>query len=207
MSTQTLSRGTKSLKNKSFKTSAATAKEVIVNRSSNSFLDHSVKAHSKSKAPSTKKTPPLKQWLGMSRSELDLIYKQAKPGNIPQGDTFGTAILAGGPLPRLFANAAKILAWQGKVFDLFPPNYNSGVVVNKVSPLGLKLIVAKTYLGESWMDGKETIIIDYSSTSLLASPIRDEMREVKPGLYLGKVWWGKTRILDFALETYEVAIR
>jgi len=51
------------------------------------------------------------------------------------------------------------------------------------------------------MDGKETIIIDYSQTSFVAKKIRDEIREVAPGIYLGKVWWGKTRILDFALNS------
>tara|TARA_R110001592_G_scaffold177076_2_gene417336 strand:+ start:149377 stop:150033 length:657 start_codon:yes stop_codon:yes gene_type:complete len=146
----------------------------------------------------------LDKWLSLPRKHLDEIYKHARPGELPQGDTRGTAILAGGPLPKLFAKAANLLAWQGKVFDLFAPDFNSGVVVNKVSPLGLNLIVAKTYRGASWMDGKETIIIDYSGTSLFAKQIRDEIREVEPGLYLGKVWWGKTRILDFALETHQV---
>jgi len=74
-------------------------------------------------------------------------------------------------------------------------------VVNKVTPAGLNLIVAKTYYDQSWMDGKPTIVIDYSSTSLVAGQIRDEIREVEPGLYLGKVWLGRRRILDFALET------
>lgn len=146
----------------------------------------------------------LSQWLSMSRTELDALYKKAKPGALPQGDTIGTAILAGGPFPKLFSKLAKQLAWQGKVFDLFAPDYNSGVLVNKVSPIGVSMIVAKVYRGASWMDGKETIIIDYSGTSLFARQIRDEIREVKPGLYLGKVWWGKTRVLDFALQAHQV---
>ncbi|WP_020405583.1 hypothetical protein [Hahella ganghwensis] len=143
----------------------------------------------------------LQRWLTLSREELDEIYKKARPGNIPQGDTQGTAILAGGPFPRLFARIARILAWQGKVFDLFKPNFDSGVLVNKVSPAGINLIAAKVYRDPSWMDGKDTIVIDYSKTSLFARQIRDEIREVEPGLYLGKVWWGNRRILDFALET------
>ena len=85
------------------------------------------------------------------------------------------------------------------MFDLFPPNQQNGILINKISAFSLTFIVAKVYKGASWMDGKETIIIDYSSTSFLAKKIRDEIREVEPGVYLGKVWWGKTRILDFAL--------
>lgn len=152
-------------------------------------------------AKQSKHQSTLDSWINMSRAELDKVYKGAKPGAMPQGNTRGTAILAGGPLPKLFSKAARAIAWQGKVFDVFSPDFNSGVVVNKILPVGLHSIVAKTYRGQSWMDGKDTIVIDYSDTSLFARQIRDEIREVEPGLYLGKVWWGKTRILDFALET------
>lgn len=145
----------------------------------------------------------INSWLAMSRSDLDALYRKAKPGPIPQGDTLGTAILAGGPFARVLAKLARSLAWQGKVFDLFGPSYDAGVVVNKVTPVGLNLIVAKVYRDKSWMDGEDTIVIDYSQTSLLARQIRDEIREISPGLYLGKVWFGKRRVLDFALETRE----
>jgi hypothetical protein len=74
------------------------------------------------------------------------------------------------------------------------------VLINKVTPLSLSFIVAKVYRGPSWLDGKQAIVIDYSKTSFVAARIRDEIREVEPGLYLGKVWWGRTRVLDFALS-------
>ncbi|MFE8072696.1 hypothetical protein QQM79_16685 [Marinobacteraceae bacterium S3BR75-40.1] len=143
----------------------------------------------------------VKEWLSLSREQLDKVYREARPGVIPQGDTQGTAIWAGGVLPGTFARLARRLAWQGKVFDLFPPTFEQGVLVNKILPFGLNTIVAKVYRGKSWLDDEDTIIIDYGRTSLLAHPIRDEIREVEPGLYLGKVWWGQRRVLDFALET------
>ena len=143
--------------------------------------------------------PVVKTWLTKSREDLDDIYRQAPPGEIPTGDTRGTAILAGSSWATTVALLARIFAWQGKVFDLFCPEGQSGVLVNKISTFGLKLIVAKVYRDKSWLDGKDTIVIDYSKTSLAARKIRDEIREVEPGVYLGKVWWGKKRILDFAL--------
>ena len=142
----------------------------------------------------------VRSWQRLSREELDDIYRKAPSGSLPQGDTRGTPIFAGWPSPRWLPAVARSLGWQGKVFDLLEPTRDAGVVVNKVTPLGLKLIVAKVYRGESWLDGKDTIIIDYSRTSMLARGIRDEIREIAPGLYLGKVWLGKRRILDFALE-------
>lgn len=141
-------------------------------------------------------------WLDKDRRELDAIYRAAAAGDIPSGETRGTAIVAGSFLSRWYARFARLFAWQGKVFDLFPPHRENGILINKISPLSLSFIVAKVYRDASWMDGNETIVIDYSKTSFFARKIRDEIREVEPGIYLGKVWWGRTRILDFAL-TYK----
>ncbi len=43
-------------------------------------------------------------------------------------------------------------------------------------------------------------MLDYSKTSLVAQWIRDEIREVAPGIYLGLVYWGKKKLIHFALE-------
>ncbi|MCW8108936.1 hypothetical protein OPS25_10570 [Alteromonas ponticola] len=145
----------------------------------------------------------IEYWLRLNREELDDIYISHSAGSLPHGDTQGTAIVAGSPRAKTFARFARALAWQGKVFDIFPPNFERGILINKVLPAGLGMIVAKVYRDKSWMDGKETIVIDYSSTSILAKKVRDEIREIEDGLYLGKVWWGKKRILDFALNSHK----
>jgi hypothetical protein len=144
--------------------------------------------------------PTIRTWLNKNRKELDEIYHNSEAGSIPTGDTHGTAILAGSVFAKFVAWFSRVFAWQGKVFDLFCPDHQSGVLLNKISPFSLRFIVAKVYRDKSWLDGQETIVIDYSGTSFLARAIRDEIREVEPGVYLGKVWWGKTRILDFALS-------
>ena len=138
-------------------------------------------------------------WLSKSVEELDEIYSNASPGDIPSGDTHGTAILAGSIFSKYVAFFVGLYVWQGKVFDLFCPRGDAGVLVNKITPFSLTFVVAKVYRDTSWLDGKDTIVIDYSSTSFFAKVIRDEIREIEPGVYLGKVWWKKKRILDFAL--------
>jgi hypothetical protein len=143
--------------------------------------------------------PIVRTWLRMSRKELDDIFRSAKAGAIPTGEMRGTAIVTGTSFSYPLALVARALAWQGKVFDIFaPPDH--GVLINKITPLSLSFIVAKVYRGGSWLDGNEAIVIDYSRTSFVAAKIRDEIREIQSGLYLGKVWWGRTRILDFALS-------
>lgn len=143
-------------------------------------------------------------WLDKSRDQLDEIYRGAAAGTIPSGDTRGTAIVTGSLFSKTLAGIARLFAWQGKIFDLFPPDQQNGILVNKITPFSLTFVVAKVYRDKSWMDGKETIVIDYSKTSFFAKAIRDEIREVEPGVYLGKVWWGKTRVLDFALTRHDL---
>ena len=147
--------------------------------------------------------PKVKKWLSMSRDELDEVYRNSEAGNIPRGNTRGTAIVAGSLLAKLYAAFARLFAWQGKVFDIFADDGTAGLLINKISFFSLTFVVAKVYRDTSWLDGKETIVIDYSTTSFFCKKIRDEIREVEPGVYLGKVWFGKTRILDFALTHKE----
>ena len=73
-------------------------------------------------------------WLRKSIEELDDIYRNADPGAIPEGDTHGTAILAGSVFSKMVAAGARLFAWQGKVFDLFSADRQSGILVNKITP-------------------------------------------------------------------------
>jgi hypothetical protein len=43
-------------------------------------------------------------------------------------------------------------------------------------------------------------VLDYSQTSLVAKHIRDEIRQIGPGMYLGVVYWDKNRTINFALQ-------
>ncbi len=87
------------------------------------------------------------------------------------------------------------LRLAGKVFDS-----KKGQLKNRILPFGLNAIIAKVYKGPSWLDGNECIVLDYSETSFAAHWIRDEIRQIGVGLYLGKVYWDRTRLIDFALK-------
>ena len=71
--------------------------------------------------------------------------------------------------------------WQGKVVE---PGQTSAV--NRF--FGIRIIRGKLYYGPSWMDGNPSIILDYSTTSLVYARYRDEFREVAPGLFLGLMY-------------------
>ncbi|MDM0110971.1 hypothetical protein QTI66_02370 [Variovorax sp. J22R133] len=138
----------------------------------------------------------VQQLLDMSQEQLDELFKASPPGDIPDGEAKGTAIVVPGThVSDSIAKIISVFGWQGKVFDA-----SKGELKNKVSAFGVEAIVAKVYKGESWLDGKECIVLDYSKTSLVAKWIRDEIRLIGPNFYLGKVYWGKTRLIDFCLE-------
>jgi hypothetical protein len=90
------------------------------------------------------------------------------------------------------------VAWKGKVFDA-----DRGELRNEISPLGVRAIRAKVYKAPSWFDGKDCIVLDYSHTSFVARRIRDEIREVSPGVFLGIVYWGRAKLINFALTFQE----
>ena len=134
--------------------------------------------------------------LGMSQDALDELFTKSSVGEIPDGEGEGTAIVA--PGTAYTENIAKFVshfAWQGKIFDA-----KKGVLKNRILPFGLNAIIAKVYKAPSWLDGKECIVLDYSDTSIVAQWIRDEIREIEPKLYLGKVYWDKKRLIDFVLK-------
>jgi len=136
------------------------------------------------------------QLLKMSQTQLDELFTNSATGEIPDGEAKGTAIVAPGTTyTQEIAEFINHFAWQGKTFDA-----KNGVLRNRILPLGFNAIIAKVYKAPSWLDGKECIVLDYSETSLVARWIRDEIRQIGPGLYLGKVYWDKKRLIDFALE-------
>ena len=136
------------------------------------------------------------QLLKMTPAQLDALFTSSPAGDIPDGDAKGTALIATGTKysPEI-AEFVNHFAWQGKVFDA-----KEGTLVNKVGVLGFKAIIAQVYKAPSWIDGKECIVLDYSKTSLVAHWIRDEIRNIGPRLYMGPVFWDKTRLIHFALQ-------
>ena len=141
-------------------------------------------------------TYDVQQLLSESQAQLDALFGQSPAGPIPDGEAKGTAIIAPGTQYSVeIAEVINHFAWQGKVFDA-----TKGVLSNRILSLGLNAIIARVYKGPSWLDGKECIVLDYSETSLIAHRVRDEIRLIAPGCYLGVVYWDQARLIDFALQ-------
>jgi hypothetical protein len=142
------------------------------------------------------------QLLKMSYEQLDELFGKSPVGSVPNGEGTGTAIVWPGTwCAKFFAWLARWFFWQGKVF-----NARKHCLKNRVTPFGICLIKATVTQGFSWFDKKKCTVIDYSKTSLIAKMVRDEIREVAPDLYLGKVFlWGKPSIHFSVSFQYEPA--
>jgi hypothetical protein len=134
--------------------------------------------------------------LKMTQADLDALFEASLPGPIPDGEGDGTAIVAPGTVftPEI-ARFINLFAWQGKIFDA-----KAGLLRNRILAFGIDAIIARVYVAPSWIDQRDCIVLDYSETSIVAQWIRDEIRLISPGLYLGKVFWNRGRLIDFALQ-------
>lgn len=139
----------------------------------------------------------LDQLAGLTPQQLDWLYMHASAGPIPSGKTRGRLIVD--PEAR-WARATALgsrAVWQGKVF-----RPSSNTAINRF--FGIRVIRAQVGYGPSWRDGGQSIVLDYSQTSRLYEPYRDEIRQVGPGLYLGLMYERTvpqaTLKLYFALE-------
>lgn len=123
----------------------------------------------------------IEQLVTMDPAALDQLYTQASAGTVPSGKVRGRAIVF--PGTRLAGPSSKVarLCWQGKIFGP-----GGDTVVNRF--FGLRMIRGNVYYAESWLDGRQSLIIDYSETSLVYARYRDEIREVAPGIYLGLMY-------------------
>ena len=126
----------------------------------------------------------LDQLVRMNREQLETLYRSVEIGQSPYGVTSGRAIR--NPGSRLTVPTSRVtrVLWQGKVF-----NDEGTMMVNRV--LGLRAVHARVYVGESWLDGRPAVVMDYAGTSRLFPDVRDEVREVSPGVWLGVMYTRK----------------
>jgi hypothetical protein len=156
-------------------------------------------------APALGDAPPpvqpalcLEQLSAMNWCDLEQLYRQASPGAMPSGYARGRTIYCPcAPLTPMRARMSQAL-WHGKHFCP-----DEGMLINQWC-LGAQAVRARVCVGDSWLDGKPSIVMDYRGVAHIWKDVRDEIREVAPGLYLGLMYRcksGEPRMkMFFALE-------
>jgi hypothetical protein len=133
--------------------------------------------------------------LDWDNDELDALFQDSPSGAIPIGEMTGLALFfPGSRFTRALGWLTRALVWKGKRFDP-----ERGELLNLLSPLRLPAVRAMVYEGDSWVDQRPCVVLDYSRTSWIARLVRDEIRLVAPDTYLGVAWLRKHRVAWFAL--------
>ena len=109
-----------------------------------------------------------------SKSIAKPIPAAGRKDSIAGTSSFSPCIFLAGPREGV-AN----FVWQGKHFC-------DATLINQWR--GVRMIKAEVGPGDSWLDGRPAHILDYRHTSLLWSDVRDETREVSPGVYVGAMY-------------------
>jgi hypothetical protein len=135
-----------------------------------------------------------RQLLQLRQSELDELFAASPVGRIPSGTGAGIPMIANRTLLGAFLRGIAPFLWKGKVF-----RPETADLMNRILPWGKLAIRARVYVDRSWKAPGDAIILDYSTTSVFARYVRDEIREVGPGIYLGKVFIGRKHLFDFSL--------
>lgn len=153
----------------------------------------------------------------LSADELGGLYEAgAVPANLAvlNGETKGRLLavrpLEGTPLAGMlrFLSASRFFPWQGKHFDTRARKSGHGDNYVRLPFYRGHWLGFRTRIGKSLLDGGDCILLDYDSVSnpRPVRRIRDELREVVPGMYLGPALWRRKTgepllLLWFALDT------
>ena len=117
----------------------------------------------------------------MSPCELAALYERSEVGTPFTGRMEGKILyVADAKFPKLRAKVNSF-AWRGKTAQ------PSGDFTNRWVG-GLEAINSRYEIGPSWIDGKPAIVMQYPRDTKLLGNVRDEVREVAPGLYLGPIF-------------------
>ncbi len=167
-----------------------------------------------------------------SQAELDTIYARLTAGPIPDGPYQGTIIFAEGGGPKKLAERLGTIAqgivdlkldkleflgerlWKGKVFFK-----SDRLLRNQIEHEVALLFPAELYCGDSLLDPRrDSVIIDYARTAELPGfipevdylagadklRVRDEIRMIRPGFYLGRAYLREKFALTFTLLNKDV---
>jgi hypothetical protein len=118
----------------------------------------------------------LKQLQHLREHELERLFANAEAAPPLVGYVRGQVlVLEGFRFPKAGAKLAGVV-WKGKHFD------EEGRFINQFC--GFKALDSRAVYGPSWFDGGPCLVLEYPPGTPLFGNMRDEVRQVGPGLFL-----------------------
>ena len=142
----------------------------------------------KSENPAT-----IEELRSLDTKALDQLFRQHPAKELPKGRIWGEGLTANSTTRTAwFVNT---LIWKGKSF--YPEEKR---IANIMTPLGIEMLEGELRLEDGNIDGLQSIIVDYGKPFGREKSAGDEIREVAPGLYLGRGMDGGQPGFWFALQ-------
>ncbi len=117
----------------------------------------------------------------MCAAELEQVFAVGKVSGTPVGPLSGRVLLVvSSRSPRLRAQMMNAV-WKGKLF--FP----DGTLTN-LWFCGIQTSPGCSTIEPSWFDEKPCIVLEYPPGTLVFANAHDELREIAPGLFLGRFY-------------------
>jgi hypothetical protein len=112
----------------------------------------------------------------------ETLFRQGDIGCGPCGATRGTVLYVDGKLPRVKARVQGAI-WKGKTF------HGDGTFTNRWLG-GIQAISAGVCEEPSWLDGAPCLVMQYAPDAPVFGNVRDELRQIAPGVWLGRSYDG-----------------
>lgn len=113
-------------------------------------------------------------------TQLEALFAHGSISGIPTGRLNGLPLVNPGTSSGETASRGGRLVWSGKVISADGSRARNFF-------FGLPSVPAKVSIQPSLRDGRPALVLDYTETSLVYRNVRDEIREISPGVYLGYV--------------------
>lgn len=123
--------------------------------------------------------PSLADWRRMSGEELEARFA-AGTCAVPPGVTRGHVVYLADVKHSRLRSAMQSVVWKGKVF------FDDGEFINRFC--GFRADRSTVEIGASWLDGGACVVLEYPPSALVFANARDEIREVSPGVYMGRFY-------------------
>lgn len=123
----------------------------------------------------------LKDLKDLGPHELEQLFALVETCEVPVGTGKGRVLhLCDTKMPRMKARMANSV-WKGKQFAC------DGSFINRWVGR-IRCLDSEAVIGPSWYDGNPCIVMEYPEGTPLFENMRDEIREISPGLYIGRFY-------------------
>jgi hypothetical protein len=122
--------------------------------------------------------PPATALRAATPCDWEALFRDGSVGCGPLGPTRGTVLYADGRHPRMKVRRQGLL-WKGKTF------HGDGTITNRWLG-GVQMVSAAAGVGPSWLDGRPCLVIQYAPDAAVFGNVRDELRLIGPGEWLGR---------------------